>query len=95
MSEYVNIINMHELANAIKERNAIERKKLEFEKEMFEFNKQLNGSSVKTNEDMVEIMKSLMDKFDTINRAIQTLSANDAYLNNKIKELDIAVTNLQ
>ena len=92
--EYVNITNMHELANAIKERNAIERNKLEFEKEMFEFNKQLNNSSVKTNEDMVEVMKSLMDKFDTINKAIQTLSTNDAYFDNKIRELDIAITNL-
>lgn len=85
---------MHELANAIKERNAIERNRLNFEKEVFEFNKQLNVSSVKSNEDMIEIMKSLMDKFETINKAIQTLSANDAYLKKEIEELDIAVTNL-
>ena len=92
--EHVNITNMHELANAIKERNAIERNRLNFEKEVFEFNKQLNVSSVKSNEDMIEIMKSLMDKFETINKAIQTLSANDAYLKKEIEELDIAVTNL-
>lgn len=94
MTEFINIVNMHELANAIKERNAVEREKLKFEKETFEFNKQLNFSSVKANEDMVEVMKTFMDKFDTINKAIQTLSANDAYLKKEIQKLDITVTNL-
>ena len=92
--EHTNITNMYELTNTIKERNAIERNRLNFEKEMFEFNKQLNASSVKSTEDMVEVMKSLMEKFETINKAIQTLSANDAYLKKEIEKLDIAVTNL-
>jgi chaperonin cofactor prefoldin len=95
MTEYVNITNMYELANAIKERNAIEKNRLNFEKEVFEFNKQLNVSSIKSNEDMVEVMKSLMDKFDTIDKAIQTLSANDSYLKKQIDELDFSVRNLQ
>lgn len=90
MSEYVDVTNMYELANAIKERNAIEKNRLNFEKEVFEFNKQLNVSSVKSNEDMVEVMKSFMDKLDTISKAIQTLSANDSYLKKQIDELDSA-----
>lgn len=94
MTEYINIVNINKLAEAIQERNIIEKNRLNFEKEVFEFNKQLNVSSVKSNEDIVEVMKSLMDKFETINKAIQTLSANDACLKKEIEKLDIAVTNL-
>ena len=91
--ENVNIINMHELVNAIKERNVIERNRLNFEKEIFEFNKQLNVSSVKTNENMAETMRSLVDKFDATDKAIQTLSANDVYLKKEIERLGITVAN--
>ena len=94
MSEYINIINMHELSNAIRERNTIERNRLEFERAMFESNKQLNDSSIKSNEDMVEVMRSLINKLDIISKDVKTLFANDIYLKEEIKKLDIAVTNL-
>jgi hypothetical protein len=39
MTQFVDIINLNALIKAIQERNAIERDKLNFEKEKFEFNK--------------------------------------------------------
>ena len=76
------------LVHAINQRNDIEREKLKFEKEVFEFNKHLGLSSTKANEDMVEIMRAFADRFDTIDKAIRTLADNDAYLKKEIDSLN-------
>ena len=83
------------LAAAIRERNQIEREKLEFNKAVFEFNKQLSIDNVKANVDMANTVASFVDKFDQIQKNIEVLSSNDAWLKTKIDELDFAVTNLQ
>lgn len=82
------------LVLAIRERNIIEREKLELEKQIFEFNKQLNIDTTKANVDMANTIASLADNFNQIRRAIDTLSQNDAWLKKEIDKLDVAVTNL-
>lgn len=46
-----------DLVKALRERNQIERARLEFDKEMFEFNKQLNLDTVKANTDMANTLE--------------------------------------
>lgn len=83
------------LAAAIRERNQIEREKLEFEKYVFEFNKQISIDTTKANMDMANTIASIAENFRHIQKSIEVLSRNDAWLKTKIDELDFAVTNLQ
>lgn len=95
MTEYVNITNINDLANAIRERNAIERDRLKFEKEMFEFNKQINLDIAKANTDMANTIASVVDKMNNLSKHIEVLAGNDAYFKKEIDALNFAVMNLQ
>lgn len=83
------------LVRAIEERNQIEREKLEFDKAVFEFNKQLNIDTVKANTDMASTIAVIADNFNQIKQAINVLTQNDAWLKKEIDVLNIAVQNLQ
>ena len=95
MAEYVSITNLYDLANAIRERNAIERDKLKFEKEVFEFNKQINLDMAKANVDMANASNDMIKKMNDINKCIDILAQNDEHLKKRIDELDFSVRNLQ
>ena len=75
------------LALAIRERNIIEREKLELERQIFEFNKQLSIDTTKANVDMANTIASLADNFNQIRRAIDVLTQNDAWLKKEIDAL--------
>ena len=87
MTEYVCITNLNDLASAIKERNEIERAKLKFEKEVFEFNKQINIDNTKANTDMVQTMSIYTDVIRNMNENLRALSSNDAYLKQEIDNI--------
>lgn len=93
MSEYINITNMHELANAIKERNAIERARLEFEKEMFEFNKQLNIDNTKANIDASQTLSEYADMIRNMNENLRLLSNNDIFIKQEIDSIKALLEN--
>lgn len=87
MTEYVCITNLNDLASAIKERNEIERAKLKFEKEVFEFNKKLSIDNTTANVDVASAIASLVEKFDNVNKSIEILSQNDAYFKKEIDNI--------
>lgn len=93
--EYVDISNLHDLTNAIKERNAIERERLRFDKEVFEFNKQINLDIAKANTDMAKTNDMMVNKLNDLNGHIKTLMENDVYLKKEIDALNFSVRNLQ
>lgn len=76
-----------EVAKALKERNEIEIKKLEFDKEVFEFNKQLNIDSVKANTEMSEAFSKFMDDYNELQNIIKQVNQNQFVLYNQIKEI--------
>ncbi len=85
--EFVNITNINDLANAIRERNIIERERLAFEKEMFEFNKQINLDIAKANVDTANTTAIAIEKINDLCKHIEILAGNDAYLKKEIDEL--------
>ena len=87
MTEYVCITNLNDLASVIKERNEIERAKLEFEKEVFEFNKKLNIDNTMANVELASATASLLEKFNNINKSIEILFQNDAYFKKEIDNI--------
>ena len=76
-----------DLTRAIRERNKIEEEKVKLDREIFEFNKQLNIDSVKANTDMAATLASFADMVRKINENIEKLANNDAYLKQEIDNL--------
>ncbi len=76
-----------ELVKAIKDRNKIEKQKLAFDKEMFEFNKQLNIDVTKANTDMATTLASYSDMVRKMNESIEKLFQNDMYFKQEIDKL--------
>ncbi len=76
-----------ELVKAIRDRNEIEKQKLTFDKEMFEFNKQLNIDATKANTDMATILASYSDMVRKMNENIEKLFQNDMYFKQEIEKL--------
>ena len=76
-----------DLTRAIRERNKIEEEKVKLDREVFEFNKQLNIDSVKANTDMAATLASFADMVRKINENIDKLFSNDAYLKQELDNL--------
>ena len=76
-----------DLTRAIRERNKIEEEKVKLDREVFEFNKQLNIDSVKANTDMAATLASFADMVRKINENIEKLFSNDAYLKQELDNL--------
>ena len=76
-----------DLVKAIRDRNRIEEKKIELDREIFEFNKQLNIDSVKANTDMAATLASFADMVRKMNENIEKLANNDAYLKQELDNL--------
>ena len=93
MTEYVCITNLNDLANAIKERNEIERAKLQFEKEVFAFNKDLSVENVNANISMAQTISEYADMIRNMNENLQVLANNDAYLKQEIDNLKAILEN--
>ena len=69
-----------DLTRAIRERNKIEEEKVKLDREVFEFNKQLNIDSGRANTDMAATLASFVDMVRKMNESIEKLANNDAYL---------------
>ena len=82
MSDY-----MIDLVKAISDRNKIEEEKVKLDREIFEFNKQLNIDSVKANTDMASTLASFTDMVRKMNENIEKLANNDVYLKQEIDNL--------
>ena len=95
--EYINLSSegLNNISLAIRERNRIERERLEFDKTVFEFNKQLNIDAVKANTDIAETIASMSNNFNQLRETINVLAQNDAFLKKEIDKLNFSVTNLQ
>ena len=76
-----------DLIRVIRERNKIEEEKVKLDREVFEFNKQLNIDSVKANTDMAATLASFADMVRKINENIEKLFSNDAYLKQELDNL--------
>lgn len=81
-----------EFLRAIRERNDIEQAKLTLEREVFEFNKQLNIDQVQANVDMVKYVKEYTDKLNMVDKNIRELANNDMYFKQEIDGLKNAIT---
>lgn len=81
-----------ELLRAIRERNDIEQAKLALEREVFEFNKQLNIDQVQANVDMAKYVKEYTDKLNMVDKNIRELANNDMYFKREIDGLKNAIT---
>ncbi len=75
------------LVEAIEDRNKIEKQKLAFDKEMFEFNKQLNIDATKANTDMATTLASYYDMVRKMNENMEKLFQNDMYFKQEIEKL--------
>ena len=87
MTEYVCITNLDDLAKAIKERNEIERAKLQFEKEVFAFNKDLGVENVNANISMAQTISEYADMIRNMNENLNALRNNDFLLKQEIDGL--------
>ena len=76
-----------DLIRVIRERNKIEEEKVKLDREVFEFNKQLNIDSVKANTDMAATLASFADMVRKINENIEKLANNDVYLKQELDNL--------
>ena len=76
-----------DLTRAIRERNKIEEEKVKLDREVFEFNKQLNIDSVKANTDMAATLASFAYMVRKMNDNIEKLANNDVYLKQEIDNL--------
>ena len=76
-----------DLTRAIRERNKIEEEKVKLDREIFEFNKQLNIDSVKANTDMASTLASFTAMVRKMNENIEKLANNDVYLKQEIDNL--------
>ena len=76
-----------DLTRAIRERNKIEEEKVKLDREVFEFNKQLNIDSVKANTDMEATLASFADMVRKMNDNVEKLTNNDAYLKQELDNL--------
>ena len=76
-----------DLIRVIRERNKIEEEKVKLDREVFEFNKQLNIDSVKANTDMAATLASFADMVRKMNENIEKLANNDVYLNQELDNL--------
>ena len=76
-----------DLTRAIRERNKIEEEKVKLDREVFEFNKQLNIDSVKANTDIAATLASFADMVRKMNENIEKLFSNDAYLKQELDNL--------
>ena len=83
------------LVKALEDRNEIERQKLEFEKAVFEFNKQLSIDNTTSNVDIANSIAAMVDKINWMNETVKALAQNDAYLNKELEALKFSVLNLQ
>ena len=83
----MDVYETQDLIRAIRERNKIEEEKVKLDREVFEFNKQLNIDSVKANTDMAATLASFADMVRKINENIEKLFSNDAYLKQELDNL--------
>jgi hypothetical protein len=81
-----------DLVRTLKERNEIERKRLEFDKKVFEFNKQLNLDTVKASTDMAGTIEKYADMLQNFNNTVNTLSKNQGILYQQMQELKAMLT---
>ena len=83
----MDVYETQDLIRAIRERNKIEEEKVKLDREIFEFNKQLNIDSVKANTDMASTLASFTDMVRKMNENIEKLANNDVYLKQEIDNL--------
>ena len=83
----MDVYETQDLIRAIRERNKIEEEKVKLDREVFEFNKQLNIDSVKANTDMASTLASFTDMVRKMNENIEKLANNDVYLKQEIDNL--------
>ena len=83
----MDVYETQDLIRAIRERNKIEEEKVKLDREIFEFNKQLNIDSVKANTDIASTLASFTDMVRKMNENIEKLANNDVYLKQEIDNL--------
>ena len=81
-----------DIAEALYQRNEIEKKKLEFEKESFEVRKQLDMENTKANTAMAETFNNYAEQIQGVNSMIKELAQNQAVLYQQIQELKALIT---
>ena len=92
-------INISSLTSAIKERNRIEAQKLAFEKERFEYEKEVNNRSImaneknaEANEQLVGLISSFTNSMDAVCTRINQLIANQEFLNKELATIKFLVS---
>ena len=83
----MDVYETQDLIRAIRKRNKIEEEKVKLDREIFEFNKQLNIDSVKANTDIASTLASFTDMVRKMNENIEKLANNDVYLKQEIDNL--------
>ena len=82
----------YEISKALERSNEIAEKRLEFDKEVFEFNKQLNIDDTNANKSMAKTIEQYAEMFKGVNDAVKTLSQNQAILYQQMQELKACLT---
>lgn len=77
----------YDFLKAFEKRNKIEEDRLKFEKEAFEFNKQLNIDDTNTNKSVAKTLEEYTNIFQSVNDAVKILSQNQAILHQQMQEL--------
>lgn len=77
-----------EIVKAIKERNEIEKDKLDYDKSRCSTNDEFNERAVKTQEDMTSIIKTFADSVQNMNKSIEIINNNQNVLYQKLVEIE-------
>ena len=77
-----------EIAKAIKDRNEIEKDKLDYDKSRCSTNDELNERAVKTQEDMTNVIKTFAESVQNMNKSIEIINNNQNVLYQKLVEIE-------
>lgn len=77
-----------EIAKAIKDRNEIEKDKLDYDKSRCSTNDELNERAVKTQEDIANVIKTFAESVQNMNKSIEIINNNQNVLYQKLVEIE-------
>lgn len=78
---------LYEIANELKEKNKIEKEKLEFDKDCFVKREQTEKESVEAMKKMTEIVNEYANAMKTVNKNFEIVCNNIVMLREEIHEL--------
>ena len=80
-------LGLYEIAGALREKNKIEKEKLEFDKSYYEQNKQIEKESIKAMQKMTEVVSQYASSMNVINENFKTVHRGIVALYGEIQEL--------